>query len=509
MINKFKQMGLLTPSVISLLFISIFFAEISSPGHKFYFLSFIFYIPFFYLLYKHKNNWFSLSLIFGLIYNFVYFRWLIYPFQYSEINLFFAYLTLFLLSLALTCFFLIFTYFFVKFEKPVFLASIFTILEIIKGVLFTGFPWGDLSYNFYKFKPFLKTASYLGSYFISFSIILVNIVIFFMIFKKKINYIFYILSIALIIFSINIFYKPVKNYIEKKVLIVQGNISEKTKMDEKKSNYVINEYEKLTLASLKKEKVDLIIWPETVYTKFLNEDKKLRDSFLKFIGKIKKLIILGIPAIDFYDKNQYKIFNSLYFFINQNKYLRYDKVHLVPFGEYTPFKSIFSFINKIVPGEDFSKGEKLKILNFNEYKIIPLICFEGIFPFQIMKLNLLKGNLIVNISNEAWFGKSFSLDQHLAINCFRAAESRKYFLKAANTGISAIISPNGKLLKVLKPYKKGVITGKIKLINEVSFYDRYGYFINSLYFIIFFIGIFQHYFLRKKTRLHIWNTSGK
>ncbi len=488
--------------LLFLLIIWSILTEITSPGHSFYFLSFILYVPYFYALYNYQSKWWQISLVFGLFYNFMYFRWLIYPFQYTDIPIVIAILILFLMALALTAFLMLFSFLFVKifkFKYSFFSAAVFTSLEIIKGVIFTGFPWGDLSYNLAFNYNFIQVASIAGSYFITFVIILINLLIAEYIFYKKIN----TLTTCFLIFTIFFFanYLLIKNSKSfsknsKKILLVQGNIPERMKFDEKNAEKILNEYINLTEKNLKKD-IDLVVWPESIYIKFLNEDKKLKKQLMNFLLKIKKPIIIGMPSIKFLKNRKYKIYNSLYVFYDKGKYLKYDKVHLVPFGEYTPLKSILSFVNKLVPGVDFSPGEKLKILKFDNFKIIPLICFEGIFPWQILKENRKGGNILVNISNEAWFGKSYALQQHLAANILRAVESGKYFLRCSNSGISAVIDNHGKILKKLGYDIKGTVLCDVNLINNLSFYDRIGYLITFLYFLLSCYGILKSYYKRK------------
>ncbi len=471
--------------------------EITSPIHSLYFLSFILYVPFFYALYIYREKWWQIALLFGLLYNLIYFRWLIYPFQYTDVPAIFSYIVLLLMAFALTIFLLIFAYFFVKvlkFKNYVIAASIFTSLEIVKGVIFTGFPWGDLSYNLAQNPELIQIASFTGSYSITFIIFLINILIFdFLIFKNFKNILTAVLIFILFfIANIYIFKINTNRGIGKNILLVQGNIPEKMKFNEKNAGKIIDIYIKLTEKNLS-TKTDLIIWPESIYIKFLNEDKALKEKLFNFLCKIKKPVIIGMPSIKFFDNKKYKIYNSLYLFINDKKFLKYDKVHLVPFGEYTPLKKLLFFVNKIVPGVDFSPGEKLKIVKYKDFKIIPLICFEGIFPWQILKMNKLGGNIIVNISNEAWFGNSFALYQHIAANILRAVESGKYFIRCSNSGISAIINSKGEILSKLDYNKKGVLFSHVKLFNKLSFYDKTGYFINFFFFlpIIFLLLMMQ------------------
>ncbi len=266
--------------------------EITSPGHFFYFLSFFLYIPFFYALYLYKHKWWQIVFLFGLTYNLIYFRWLVNPFQYTDTPFIVAFIVLFLMAFALTCFLIIFSFFYVKifkFKYSFFVATIFTCLEIIKGVVFTGFPWGDLSYNFASNIYFIQIASVGGSYFITFIIILINLLLAEALFFKNFKNLIISSIILLIFFSFNYFIlqnREVKNkYTEKKVLVVQGNVPEKMKFNENNAEKIFDIYKNLTEKYLNK-KVDLIVWPESIYIKFLNEDKKLLEKLRDFITEI-------------------------------------------------------------------------------------------------------------------------------------------------------------------------------------------------------------------------------
>jgi apolipoprotein N-acyltransferase len=409
-----------------------------------------------------------------------------------------AFLTVAAMAFALTFFLIFFAWVFVKIFRFKYIfptAALFTCLEIIKGIIFTGFPWGDLSYNFAFNKSLIQLASVGGSYLITFFIFLINLLVFNAFLHKSRRFALSALFVLLmfLLFNVVLLSYSHENGKKIKIAVIQGNIPEKMKFDEKNAEKILNVYMNETLKVVLK-KSDLIIWPESVYIKFLSEDKDLSEKFFKFLNSVKIPLILGIPSVDFINDEKYEIYNSLYFFINSSQYLRYDKIHLVPFGEYTPLKKLFFFVNKIVPGEDFSKGKNLEILKYNRFKIAPLICFEGIFPFQIMRLCKKGGNILVNISNEAWFGKSSALKQHLAANILRTVESGKYFIRCANTGISAIIEPNGKVKNHLDPFVKGEIIEDVNLCDNLTFYHKAGYLINFFYFIFALLPFLKNLF---------------
>ncbi len=454
---------------IILLIIWIVFIEFASPQHNYFLLTFIQFIPFFYCIYKDKKNWLKMAIIFGLSYYIIYYRWLIYPIKYTNFSPYIlGPINVFLMAIYQTLYFVIFTYFFVKLKNFIILSVIWGILEYIKAHILTGFPWGELSYNLYKAPILINIAEIIKSEGISAFIMLTNLLIFYAIIEKNKRKKLIIGTLLLfgIYITINLWIlknTKIRNF-NLKIALIQGNIPEKIKLDEKNNPFVVREYIRLTKEILPK-KPDLIIWPEAIYlTPFETDNSSIKKIFLNFIKKNKLSIIFGSIYTNVnVETMNIKVFNSMYFIKNGDvkNFKRYDKIHLVPFGEYTPLKKVLFFINKIVPGIDYSSGKKTVIFKIKKAKIIPLICYEGIFSDLIKKGIKKGGNLIVNISNEAWFGNSSALYQHIAIDVLKAVEFKKYFIKCANSGISAIILPTGKILKIIPPEKRGIIFMKI------------------------------------------------
>ena len=153
----------------------------------------------------------------------------------------------------------------------------------------------------------------------------------------------------------------------------------------------------------------------------------------------------------------------------------YDKRHMVPFGEYTPLDFIFGFIGEILnlPMSNLTEGKKIqKPFIFNETSIHQLICYEAAFPSLLNITN--DFSFIVNVSNDAWFGNSLAPYQHLQIAQSRALESNKYLVRVANTGISAIIDQNGKIVNKIKLNTEGVINSRILALKGITPYMRFG-----------------------------------
>ncbi|MEJ2697791.1 MAG: apolipoprotein N-acyltransferase, partial [Candidatus Sulfobium sp.] len=153
----------------------------------------------------------------------------------------------------------------------------------------------------------------------------------------------------------------------------------------------------------------------------------------------------------------------------------YDKIHMVPFGEYVPLRSILFFINKLVTGiGDYVPGKEYVKAKTGFGSFATLICYEVIFPGLVRKFYTDGGDFIVNITNDAWFGDTAGPYQHFSMAVFRAIENRKPLIRAANTGISGFIDSSGRMLFSTPIFRRLVLTEKVKTDSTMTFYTRYG-----------------------------------
>ena len=193
------------------------------------------------------------------------------------------------------------------------------------------------------------------------------------------------------------------------------------------------------------------------------------------------------------NSKQSSTFNSLVITNNSLDIIfQYNKIKLVPFGEFLPFESILSKIGlkKITEGHgSFSKGSSKNIFNYENLMLLPLICYEIIFP----ELSENQSNLIVNISEDAWFGNTIGPNQHFAKAIFRAIEKNVYLVRSANKGYSAFIDNKGIVKKVLKPSETGVIELNVPIINNMQ--KKYKF--DLIFFILLFTGISSFIIFKK------------
>ncbi|EDP73281.1 apolipoprotein N-acyltransferase, partial [Hydrogenivirga sp. 128-5-R1-1] len=223
---------------------------------------------------------------------------------------------------------------------------------------------------------------------------------------------------------------------------------------------------------------------------FYFSESNIKDKFFKEIKNIKIPFIIGLDNWVYKNGKPY-LYNSVFLFDeNHNLIDYYNKIKLVPFGEYVPFPfKVFSKMFPYLEGWDFSFGKKIKTLNYRDFKIAPLVCFEATFPNLVSKFSE-NANLLVNLSNDAWFGKTSAPFQHFEMSRIRAVENGKYLIRATNTGISAIVSPDGKA-KLSKLYKRQILLGEVALINKKTFWLKYKNFIFLTFLVIFFAIILK------------------
>jgi apolipoprotein N-acyltransferase len=258
------------------------------------------------------------------------------------------------------------------------------------------------------------------------------------------------------------------------VALIQGNIAQDAKWDPSFLDETMNIYSRLTLAAAE-EKPALVVWPEAATPFFFQSQKTYQEKVAALTRRAGAYLLLGSPACES-DGEERRYFNSA-FLVSPDGTItgRYDKMHLVPYGEYVPLKPLFPFIDKMVVGiGDFSSGSEVKNLHFPGGTFGTLICYEIIFPDLVRRFAKNGAEFLVNITNDAWFGSTAAPYQHLSMAALRAVENRRCVARAANTGISAIIGASGRIVQHSKLFTPQSLTGIISLNRDMTFYTRRG-----------------------------------
>lgn len=361
---------------------------------------------------------------------------------------------------------------------------LWTSIELARTYLLSGFPWSSLGYSQYRFLPIIQIADITGVYGVSFLIVMVNGAIADLFIYRKIKrpYLLFGPGLSIILFNVILGYgywhlkEPQINHgRELKVSLIQGNIEQDKKWDPKYQREVFDTYLRLTREALK-DNPDIIVWPETATPFYFGRDRAYTDELISFVRENKTYLLSGTQRVKSFEKRKYTIANSAYLLSPAGEISgSYDKIHLVPFGEYVPMKKILFFVDKLVEGiGDFSSGNRYEVFETPKGRFGTVICYEIIFPGLVRKFVKGGAEFMVTITNDAWFGHTSAPYQHFSMAVLRAVESRIPIARAANTGVSGFIDTNGKILKASGIFHEGMYTGDIKLSTEKTFYARHG-----------------------------------
>lgn len=359
---------------------------------------------------------------------------------------------------------------------------LWTSIELSRTYLFSGFPWSSLGYSQYKTLPVIQIADITGVYGISFLIAAVNgsIMDLIMFRKTKRKSLLFgpALSTILLIIAIGYGFQTLKEPDAGraiKISLIQGNIEQDKKWDKKYQRDVFDTYLRLTGESLKNNP-DIVIWPEASTPFYFGRDKEYTDKLTSFVKEHKIYLLFGTARVKSFEKRKYSLANSAYLLSPAGEIKgSYDKIHLVPFGEYVPLKKILFFVNKLVVGVgDFVSGDRYEIFETPKGRFGTVICYEIIFPGLVRKFIKGGAEYIVTITNDAWFGKTSAPYQHFSMAVLRAVENRTPVARAANTGVSGFIDPYGRILMASGIFQEGAYSGNIRIGSRKTFYTTHG-----------------------------------
>lgn len=362
------------------------------------------------------------------------------------------------------------------FALGIFAGLAWTCLELVRGILFTGFPWLDLPTAFVPWSILLQHLRFWGVP--GATVLFVSAAVWIYTGIKNQNYhLPFIISALLFGFiTFDGYFRITNNTPEEKekytIRLVQGNIPQQKKWLPTQQKQEIDTY--LKLSKGKGNEPDLIIWPETAVPFYLQANNELSLEVRAYAAAKRLYMLVGSPAYEEKDGN-FQLYNSAFLISSFGDIVkRYDKQHLVPFGEYIPLQHLFPFLNTFNNmQQNFSSGTQTAPLNADRLALGVLICYESIF--SNIAQNLVKSgcNVFVNISNDAWFDKSSAPLQHLHAASLRCIEQNRYLLRATNTGISAFVDNTGTIIAKTELFKATELTRSLPLIREkTTFYHR-------------------------------------
>ena len=373
-------------------------------------------------------------------------------------------------------------------------------MEYVRSLTEISFPWLNLSYTQTYYLKLIQYVSLWGNYAVSFWILWLNIIIYFFIKHKKrwkmATALFAILIILPYIYSSWVMSKKIEGE-EIKIALLQGNIEPEIKWNERFLDYNIQTYVDMS-KKVAEEQVDLIIWPETAAPCYLAAESLYLARVQETCDELKVPLLVGTNDYQVTSQGRLRYYNSAFLFTPHGGYPQvYNKMRLVPFSEKIPYDQILHVSDKIQLGQsDFSNGEELTIFEMKKGKFATLICFESVYPALVRGFVNRGAEFLINITNDAWFGKTHGPFQHAQIAVFRAIENRIAIARCANTGVTMFIDPYGRVKKATKIFVRTIQVDKIPLkrtenawSNSRTFYSRYGDWFASLCCLISLLAI--------------------
>lgn len=401
-----------------------------------------------------------------------------------------------------------------KIRALFFIPAFWVISEYLRGWIISGIPWSLLAYSQWKNILFIQIADVTGAWGVSFFVLLVNLLLFksLRLFvrqekaednplvsgpdrMRRLGVLAAIL--AAVLFSVcaygavvlgqrDAFYRNGQEKAKLRVAVVQGNIPQEQKWDAQVKAIIFEKYKRLTFMSAV-EKSDLIVWPETSFPGYLEDEPIMALQLRNLVRQSRTEVLVGAPTIGDIDRGL-RFYNSAILYNSDGEErARYNKVHLVPFGEFIPFEPVFGILRNFVHIGRFSHGKEKTIFEIKsryqktniKAKFGVLICYEDIFPGLVRDFCQNGADFLINMTNDAWFGKTTAPYQHAQASIFRAVENRVNIVRATNTGFSCFISPEGRILSRVQDKGEEIfVTGHkgqdLILRKTKSFYTRFG-----------------------------------
>jgi len=367
---------------------------------------------------------------------------------------------------------------------PLVAAGLWTALEFLRSHLFSGFPWALLGYSQYRQPTIRLLASAVGVYGISALVVLVNGTIADLLARTWRGRVggsrrrgallpvgLTILALGSTLAYARAIWRDPTGGPTVRVGLLQGNIDQSLKWDRSYQAATLDIYERLA-RRVAEEKPALIVWPETALPFLLRREPELGARVRRFIAEVGIPTLTGSP-----DLGEDALLYNTAFLLRPDGEIggRYDKRHLVPFGEYVPLRTIFFFLDKLVVGiGDFGRGRAATVFSLDGVQFSVMICYEVIFPGEVREFVDRGAAFLVNITNDAWFGRSGAPYQHLAMAAMRTVENGTYLVRAANTGVTAVIAPTGEILAHTGIFTEASLLGTIRLRQRQTLYTRYG-----------------------------------
>jgi apolipoprotein N-acyltransferase len=389
-------------------------------------------------------------------------------------------------------------------------AVCYTGLEYIKSFLLTGFPWEPLGSALAGSLTMVQLADLVGSGGLTFLVVLVNMALAaaFMSFRSRgWSAAVWPVALGLAVLVVLAGYGAIRlaqvreemaRAESKTVSVVQGSIEQSLKWNPDQRIFTMLTYRDLTQKAAA-NKPWLVVWPETAMPFFFQNDQTATEWLEAMVRETGSALLFGGPAFEEVGQETH-YFNRAYLLDGRGKVLdHYDKVHLVPFGEYVPLQKYLTFVKKLTQAAgDYVAGPGARVLTLDGTGLGVLICYESIFPELARRQVQAGSDYLVVITNDAWFGRSSAPYQHFSMAVLRAVENRRAVIRAANTGISGLILPSGETVETLGLFERQQLTGSLPSLEIRTIYTAWGDLTSIICFVVMVLFLAAPFMRRKR-----------
>ena len=348
--------------------------------------------------------------------------------------------------------------------------------EWLRGHLFGGFPWGTLGYSQHGRLVVIQIAELGGVHAVSFVLLAANAALagaLVLTWRRALTGLAAAVGLVVAVVGFGLARlgeAPPPG--QAHIALMQPAIEQPLKWDPDHAAVTLGIYLELTRQAGERQP-DLIVWPETASPTALRRDPGLLSTLAALAGQLGTALLVG--SIDVLDGAPTRLSNAAFLVTRQGIQGRYDKIHLVPFGEYIPLSGVIGFVRGWAEFiAELEPGSRAVVFEGPPAPFGIVICYEGIFPDLFRQFVQNGARMMVNMTNDGWFGRTSGPEQHLAMYPFRAVEHRIAVVRAANTGVSAFIAPSGQVVRRLGLFQRGVITDRVPLRQGQTLFTRVG-----------------------------------
>jgi len=384
------------------------------------------------------------------------------------------------------------------------LPSVWVLLELARSWFPAPFPWLVLGTGVWKTVPLRPLLPIMGAYGASFYLVLFNVTVWRIAGGGKTGRTppYFILAILILFPLAGVMASETGAGESIRVGVVQGNFEQDLKWNEQMQDETARVYLDLTEEAIEKG-ARVIVWPETAVPVFYQAEPELAETLRDFVREKGIHLVFGSPGYEIRDQ-KVLLYNRAYHLGSDGQEEHYDKIRLVPFGEYVPLSDLLPFVDKLVPGEgEFARGKWQSPFNTPVPSGL-LICYEVAFPSLVRREVLDGSRFLINVTNDAWFGRSWGPYQHLSVAAVRAAENGVPLVRAANTGISSVIDRAGRIRESVPLNTRGIIVTEITTGSGMTPYTRFGDWIVIFAFAVITMKGFNFFFTWRSRK---WNES--